>query len=408
MAYFFQSAVRIANILAKLVISMNPKDFVSTETGRVILTPQGFHAFVPEKLPPAIEFSADLVKLLSKADSALSELSGLGRTLPNPHLLIAPYVRREAVLSSRIEGTRASLSDLLIDELDEQPALPSRVEDVGEVRNYVAALEYGLQRLRELPLSLRLVREIHEHLMRGVRGDKATPGEFRRSQNWIGPQGSKPATAPYVPPPVNEMHECLNGWEIFLHDRESLPDLIHAAIAHAQFEAIHPFLDGNGRVGRLLITLELIERERLAQPLLYLSAFIEANRQDYYDLLQRIRTHGDWGAWIRYFLTGVEQTAKQASAQAVSLLELRDKLRAELVDKPRAQLLIDELFKNPYVTVARAQRLLAVSNPTARAVINVLTNRGMLEEVTGRQWAKLYVSRPILRAVELEDASSDR
>jgi Fic family protein len=408
MAYFFQSVASFVNILTKLAILMNPKDFVTLETGRVILAPQGYYAFIPKKLPPTLEFSPDLVKLLSKADAALSELSGLGRTLPNPHLLIAPYVRREAVLSSRIEGTQASLSDLLIDELDEQPALPPRVEDVGEVRNYIDALEYGLWRLSELPLSLRLVREIHEHLMRGVRGDQATPGEFRRSQNWIGPQGSTPATAPYVPPPVNEMHECLNDWEIFLHDRESLPDLIHAAIAHAQFEAIHPFLDGNGRVGRLLITLELIERERLAQPLLYLSAFIEANRQDYYDLLQRIRTHGDWGAWIRYFLTGVEQTAKQASAQAVSLLELRDKLRAELVDKPRAQLLIDELFKNPYVTVARAQRLLAVSNPTARAVINVLTNRGMLEEVTGRQWAKLYVSRPILRAVELEDASSDR
>ncbi len=387
---------------------MDSNDFIAPDASRVVLTPQGFYAFIPATLPPHIGFDAGLVKLLSKADTALSDLSGLGRTLPNPHLLIAPYVRREAVLSSRIEGTRASLSDLLIDELDDQPAMPSRVEDVHEVRNYIDALEHGLNRLSELPLSLRLVREIHERLMRGVRGDKATPGEFRRSQNWIGPQGSSPATAPYVPPPILEMHECLNDWEKFLHDREKLPDLIHAAIAHAQFEAIHPFLDGNGRVGRLLITLELIERERLAQPLLYLSAFIEANRQDYYDLLQRIRTHGDWQAWIRYFLTGVEQTAKQASAQAKSLLDLRDKLRAQLVDKPRAQLLIDELFKNPYVTVARAQQLLAVSNPTARAVINVLTNRGMLEEVTGRQWAKLYVSRPILRAIELEDASSDR
>jgi Fic family protein len=349
-----------------------------------------------------------LVKLLSKADAALSELSGLGRTLPNPHLLIAPYVRREAVLSSRIEGTRASLSDLLMDELDAQPTPASQVDDVREVRNYVDALEHGLKRLGELPLSLRLVREIHERLMRGVRGDKATPGEFRRSQNWIGPQGSTPASAPYVPPPVNEMHECLNDWEKFLHDRDTLPDLIHAAIAHAQFEAIHPFLDGNGRVGRLLITLELIERERLAQPLLYLSAFIEAHRQDYYDLLQRIRTHGDWPAWIRYFLTGVEQTARQASAQAKSLLDLREQLRAQLADKPRAQLLIDELFKNPYVTVARAQQLLAVSNPTARAVVNELVTRGMLEEISGRQWAKLFVSRQILRAVELDEASPKR
>jgi Fic family protein len=387
---------------------MNPDDFNAPNAGRVIRAPQGFYAFVPKNLPPAVEFSADLVRLLSRADTALSELSGLGRTLPNPHLLIAPYVRREAVLSSRIEGTRASLSDLLIDELDTPPDSPAPVEDVREVRNYIDALEHGLARLSELPLSLRLVREIHECLMRGVRSDHAKPGEFRRSQNWIGPPGSSPASAPYVPPPVNEMHECLNNWEKFLHDRETLPDLIHAAIAHAQFEAIHPFLDGNGRVGRLLISLELIERDRLAQPLLYLSAFIEANRQDYYDLLQRIRTHGDWPAWIRYFLTGVEQTAKQASAQAISLLNLREKLRAQLVDKPRAQLLIDELFKNPYVTVARAQQLLAVSNPTARAVINELSARGILEEVSGRQWAKLYVSRPILRAVELDDAVGDQ
>jgi Fic family protein len=382
---------------------MNANEFNSPEAGKVVLTPQGYHAFIPAKLPPPIEFDSDLVTRLSKADAALSELSGLGRTLPNPHLLIAPYVRREAVLSSRIEGTRASLSDLLIDELGDAPAIPSNVDDVKEVRNYITALEHGLTRLNELPLSLRLVREIHEHLMRGVHGDKATPGEFRRSQNWIGPQGSSPATAPYVPPPVLEMHECLHDWETFLHNRESLPDLIHAAIAHAQFEAIHPFLDGNGRVGRLLISLELIERGRLAQPLLYLSAFIEANRQDYYDLLQRIRTHGDWPAWIRYFLTGVEQTAKQASKQAMSLIELRETLRAKLLDKPRAQLLIDELFKNPYVTVASAQKLLGVSNPTARGVINELSARRILEEVSGRQWAKLYVSQPILRAVELDD-----
>ena len=380
---------------------MNANEFNSPEAGKVVLTPQGYHAFIPAKLPLLIEFDADLVTRLSKADAALSELSGLGRTLPNPHLLIAPYVRREAVLSSRIEGTRASLSDLLIDELGNAPAIPSNVDDVKEVRNYIAALEHGLTRLNEFPLSLRLVREIHERLMRGVRGDKATPGEFRRSQNWIGPQGSSPATAPYVPPPALEMHECLHDWETFLHNRETLPDLIHAAIAHAQFEAIHPFLDGNGRVGRLLITLELIERGRLAQPLLYLSAFIEANRQDYYDLLQRIRTHGDWAAWIRYFLTGVAQTAKQASKQAMSLIELRETLRAKLLDKPRAQLLIDELFKNPYVTVASAQKLLGVSNPTARAVINELSARGILEEVSGRQWAKLYVSRPILKAVDL-------
>ncbi|MGH8720293.1 MAG: Fic family protein [Burkholderiales bacterium] len=380
---------------------MNPSDFVAA-TGRVIRAPQGFHAFVPAALPPSITYDVDLVNVLSRSDAALSELSGLGHTLPNPHLLIAPYVRLEAVVSSRIEGTQASLHDLLIEELDSEPALPRRHQDVLEVRNYVLALEYGIERLEKLPLSLRLVREIHERLMRGVRGDRATPGEFRRSQNWIGPSGSSPANAPYVPPPVAQMTECLNDWEKFLHDRNTFPDLIHTAIAHAQFEAIHPFLDGNGRVGRLLITLELIERKRLSQPLLYISAFIEAYKQDYYELLQRIRTHGDWNRWIRYFLTGIEQVAKDASGQTRALLDLRERLRAEFTNKPRVQQLIDKLFENPYITVARAQRLLNVSNPTARALINDLVGRQVLEEVSGRQWAKLYVARLILQIVDKE------
>ncbi|MGH8729839.1 MAG: Fic family protein [Burkholderiales bacterium] len=379
---------------------MNPSDFIKASTGRVIRTPQGFHAFAPAPLPPPISYDVDLVNLLSRADAALSELSGLGHTLPNPHLLIAPYVRREAVVSSRIEGTQASLHDLLIEELDSEAALPRRHEDVLEVRNYVLALEYGMARLEKLPLSLRLVREIHERLMRGVRGDRTTPGEFRRSQNWVGPSGSTPANAPFVPPPVREMHECLNDWEKFLHDHDTFPDLIHAAIAHAQFEAIHPFLDGNGRVGRLLITLELIGRKRLSQPLLYLSAFIEAYRQDYYELLQRIRTHGDWSRWIRYFLAGVEQIARDASGQTRALLDLRARLREDFTNKPRTQQLIDKLFENPYITVARAERLLKVSNPTARAMINDLVAHKVLEEASGRRWAKLYIARAILRIVE--------
>ncbi|MDQ3414520.1 MAG: Fic family protein [Verrucomicrobiota bacterium] len=222
--------------------------------------------------------------------------------MPNPHLLIEPLMWQEAVLSSRIEGTRASLSDLL-----EADALEVRAKDqtpdVREVRNYIHAMTHGLGRLASLPLSLRLVCELHEHLMRGVRGHDKTPGAFRRSQNWIGPRGSTPETAPYVPPPVEEMMDCLGNWELFLHKHGEMPDLIQCAVMHEQFEAIHPFLDGNGRVGRLLITLFLIERNRLAQPLLYLSVFIEANRQDYYDLLQRVRTHGDWLSWLNGFCT---------------------------------------------------------------------------------------------------------
>ncbi|HEX7182267.1 MAG TPA: Fic family protein [Thermoanaerobaculia bacterium] len=334
---------------------------------------------------------------LSRADAALSELSGLGRQLLNPHLLIGPYLRREAVLSSRIEGTRASLSDLLLDEVEEGAPVDA---DVQEVRNYVEALEYGLARLRDLPLSLRLVCELHERLMRGVRGEHATPGELRRSQNWIGPPGSTPVTALYVPPPPDRLMDCLSSWELFLHDRNHLPELIQCALMHEQFEAIHPFLDGNGRVGRLLITLFLTERGRLSQPLLYLSAYFEAHRQDYYNALQRVRTDADWPGWLRLFLTGVEETAREAIGQAGRLLDLHASLRARLRQKPNATALLDELFVNPYITVPRATRLLKVSYPTARSTVVFLQKEGLLEEITGRAWGRLYLARPILDAIE--------
>ena len=228
---------------------------------------------------------------------ALSERSIAGEQLPNPHLLIAPYLRQEAVLSSRIEGTRTTLSELLMDEVSAPPR-GRDPDDLREVHNYIDALEYGLERLKTLPLSLRFLRELHERLMKGVRGAHATPGEFRRSQNWIGPPGSTLATATYVPPPVEDMRKVLGDWELFLHDRTSLPDLVQCALMHEQFEAIHPFLDGNGRVGRPLITLFLTDRGRLTQPLLYLSAYFEAHRGDYYDALLRVRTDGDWEGWL--------------------------------------------------------------------------------------------------------------
>ncbi|MGE0643436.1 MAG: Fic family protein [Nitrospira sp.] len=383
---------------------MNAKDFQSTTAGKVITAPTGYAAFVPAKLPPALTYDTELVLSLSRADAALSELSGLGRHLPNPHLLIAPYVRREAVLSSRIEGTKASLSDLLIEEM-EYPKDRTEDDDVLEVRNYVRAMQHGLDRLEKLPLSLRLVREIHAHLMKGVRGDRATPGESRRSQNWIGPSGSTIATAPYVPPPPAEMTDLLGDWERFLRDRETFPDLIQCAIMHEQFEAIHPFLDGNGRLGRLLITLFLIERKRLAQPLLYLSAYIEAHRQDYYALLQRVRTHGDWIRWIQFFLAGVTEIALEAVGQAGRLMDLREKYRARLRDKAKALALLDELFLNPYMSVARAERVLKVTNPTARQAVVMLQKKGMLEEITGRTWGKLYLARPIMETIEVKKNS---
>lgn len=378
---------------------MNKESFHSNDAGKVILTPKGYLAFIPAVLPPTILYDQHLVVALSRADAALSELSGLGRHILNPRLLISSYVRKEAVLSSRIEGTRAGLSELLIDDL----ATPDSTidnPDLKEVQNYVVALEYGVERLRSLPLSLRLVREIHSHLMEGVRGGNATPGEFRRSQNWIGPAGSTLNNAPYVPPPVDEMLGCLANWELFLQDRGNFPDLVQCAILHEAFEAIHPFLDGNGRVGRLLITLFLLERNRLSQPLLYLSSYIEAHRLEYYDSLQRVRTDGDWNSWLLFFLNGVEETSRQAIKQAGSLMDLRESLLEQTRSKPKASAMVDPLFVNPYMTVLRASQILQVSLPTARQVVNVLEDLGILREVTGRSWGKTYVAGEILNLLD--------
>ena len=378
---------------------MNPDDFRSPEAGKVFKTPSGYHAFVPVPLPPDIQYDATFVLALSRADTALSELSGLGRLLSNPHLLINPYIHREAVLSSRIEGTKADLSDLWLDEVE--AGIPDRdVADIQEVRNYITALEYGIQRLNELPLSKRLTCEIHARLMQGVRGEQATPGEFRRTQNWIGSPGSTLANAQFVPPSPEEMLIALDNWETFIHDRERFPDLIQCAIMHEQFEAIHPFLDGNGRVGRLLITMFLIERGRLSQPLLYLSQYFEAHRQEYYAALQRVRMEGDWIGWVLFFLEGVTLTARQVLHQASGLINLREKYHLQLRHKPKAVALLDELFINSYITVARAGELLQVSHPTARKTIESLQQNGLLEEITGRSWGRVYLARPILAVLE--------
>jgi Fic family protein len=303
------------------------------------------------------------------------------------------------VLSSRIEGTTTTLAELLLEEVAEGAARRDPA-DVREVRNYVTALEYGVTRLRTLPLSLRLVRELHARLMKGVRGEHATPGEFRRTQNWIGVPRSTPESAIYVPPPPEFMMEALEAWERFLHERGRVPDLVQCALMHEQFEAIHPFLDGNGRVGRLLITLFLIERGRLSQPLLYLSAYIDQHRGEYYGGLQAVHTDGEWKGWIRFFLTGVEVIAQEAVAQAAKLMELRERWRERLADYPKAAQLIDALLVNPYMSVARAQRLLKVSNPTARQLVARLEKLELLTEITGREWGRLYLARPILRIIE--------
>ena len=383
---------------------MKAENFHAPESGTLVPTMDGALAFVPAPLPPAIDYDAELVLALSRADGALSELSGLGRQLPDPHLLIAPYLRQEAVLSSRIEGTVTTLSELLIDQAGGATTERER-DDLRAVRNYVKAMEHGLARLAELPLSLRLVREVHEQLMRGVRGGTSAPGEFRRIQNWIGPPGSTLATATYVPPPVPDMMEALSLWERFLNERDTMPVLVQCALMHEHFEAIHPFLDGNGRVGRLLITLFLVERERLSQPLLYLSAFIDAHRNDYYDALLRVRTEGDRRGWLLFFLAGVAETSERAARQAATLMDLRERYHELLRRAPRAVALVDELFRNPYVTIAGAAQVLGVSTPTAKRAMDKLLDAAILEDMGERAWRRVFVAPQIMRAIEtpLED-----
>lgn len=386
---------------------MKPHDFESDIAGRPVKTLAGYWAFIPRPLPPTIHYDADLSFALSQADAALSELSGLGRYLPNPDLLIAPYVKREAVASSRIEGTQADISDLLLDEIEPKHTPPG--SDVKEVANYVAALNRGMQRLDTLPLAGRMVRDLHRVLMRGVRGETMTPGEFRTSQNWIGPPGCTLNDATYVPPPPEpEMHDCLKEWERYVNEQGRTPELIQCALIHEHFEAIHPFLDGNGRIGRLLIPLFLIQRGRLSKPLLYVSSYFEQHRQAYYWCLQRIRTHGDWASWLHYFLTAVRDSARNAIDQSQAILKLRERFRAKLAQQHRALALLDELFINPYVTVAHAMEKLGVSAPTATKTIELLETCGMLKKKTKGTWGRVWVAPPILKAVASPTDSSSR
>lgn len=381
---------------------MNAADFRDLKAGRVVQGSGGYAAFVPAPLPPDMKYDNRLVMALSQADTALSELSGLGRNLPNPHLLINPYIRREAVLSSRIEGTHTTLSGLLLDEVNES-VLHRDDADLREVRNYVMALEHGIDQLGTLSLSLRMVRDLHARLLEGVRGENQTPGEFRRVQNIVGPRGCDEFTAPYVPPPVGYLDECLHNWEWFAHERDVMPDLIQCAVLHEQFEAIHPFGDGNGRLGRLLIILFLLDRGRLSQPLLYPSAYIESHKDTYYDTLQSVRTDGDWVGWISFFLTVITESAGAGVRQASRLMDLRENSRRELRDNLNALTLLDELFINPYMTFPRAMRVLGVSNPTARRAVTALEKMGMLHKIGARQYRQLFAAMPILRVIAPED-----
>lgn len=362
-------------------------------------TLEGYRAFYPHPLPPALDWDASLIGKLSRADHILGRLSGEARRLPNPHVFIRPFVKREAVFSSRIEGTQATLGELLAAEAGAR--VERSPDDLREVSNYVVALEHGLRRLEEIPISLRLVKEMHFHLMSGVRGDHAIPGEFRRSQNWIGTPGCTLAEASYVPPPPDNLMDCLSDWERFLHESE-LPLLIVCALMHYQFEAIHPFLDGNGRLGRLLITLLLCERKALPGPFLYLSAFFEATRRDYYEALQAVTEQGDWGRWLHYFLNGIIRQSEDALSRAerINHAILEGQQRVAGRSPAAAYQLVGLLAGNPYLTARNAQEMLGVAFNTANKAIALLESTGMVEQFGDAQRGRVYVAKSLLSILE--------
>jgi Fic family protein len=358
-----------------------------------------YRAYIPKPLPPVPELDlGEIYTLLDQANSALGRLDGMSMVLPDPTLFLYMYVRKEAVMSSQIEGTQSSLSDLLMFENSEIPGVP--IDDVTEVSSYVAAMDYSLERIKSLPLSLRLIKEIHEKLMSNSRGGSKQPGEFRKTQNWIG--GEKPSKAKFVPPPPEHLMECLDSLEKFLHDENvKLPVLVKAALVHVQFETIHPFLDGNGRLGRLLITLILCSEGLLNQPLLYLSLYFKKHREDYYNFLQSLRETGDWEEWIKFFLNGVIETANQATDTAKSIMFLfeADKKMLEQKAKGASAILVihNYLQRHPLTTTTKIKDECNLVLPTILRSLKTLEDLGIVKEITGKQRHKVFVYSEYLK-----------
>jgi Fic family protein len=377
-----------------------PDETFRSRAGRYIKQIEGYSAFIPVPLPPvpSIQMNDELTRLLSNADRAIGRLDGVTIILPNPELFVAMYVKQEAVFSSQIEGTQSTLEDVL--EYEAGSVKDRGPKDVEEVVNYVRAMNRGLHRLEHLPLSLRLLREIHAELLKGVRGGDRTPGEFRRSQNWIGPANCTLDDAEFVPPPPHAMKEALDNFEKFLHDRDTMPVLIHCALAHAQFETIHPFLDGNGRVGRLLITFLLCQRQTLNRPLLYLSYYLKAHRTEYYDRLTAIRNQGDWEGWLKFFLRGVYEVSQASTTTALAMFQLRENHRDLIIEKMASSTngfkLLDHLFEVPVITIRAAEKFMEVSYVTASSIIKQMEELGILKEITGQQRNKVFRYEPYL------------
>ncbi len=384
---------------------MNPENFKNSNAGKCIrsIGKHPYWAFVPNPLPPKIELDWELVELLSEADIRLGKLAGAGQLLPNPHLLIRSFIRREAVMSSRIENTQSGLQQLLLFEADqtETPHIP----DVKEVINYVNAMEYGIKRLGQLPISTRLLCEMHKILMEGVRGENATPGLMRTKQNWIGKPNCTLMDATYIPPPVQEMKDCFTDLEKYIHSKSKEPTLIQCALVHYQFEAIHPFVDGNGRIGRLLITLMLIEGEVLSQPLLYLSDYFERHRNTYYELLLNVSQKGEWETWLKFFLDGVCEQSEDALSTVQKLLKLKDEY-AKIASEPKVPKsvnpLIEILFGKPIVSISELMKKWNSSFPTVKRGVDFLVKKGKLTEVTGKQRNRLYAANEILDVIMTE------
>lgn len=374
--------------------------------GKLIPIEGDHFAFVPDPLPRELALPPKLVYRLDIASRAVATLAGVGETLSNPHLLITPFLRREAVLSSRIEGTQASLSDVYAYEAS-GGGPPERRQDTLEVINYVTALEYGLQRLRDIPISVRLTNEIHERLLSGVRGADTRPGELRDLQVWIGSEGTSIGEARFVPPPPKLVRDLMSDWESFANENIEMPPLVKAALIHYQFEAIHPYRDGNGRIGRLLLVLFLCSEGVLPTPLLYLSAYLERNRSAYYDHLLQVSATGDWTEWLLFFLDGVADQANDAIIRSRRLRELHDIYRNRLQeDSASANMLrlLDLLFVNPYTTVSASAANLGLTKPAVRAILDKLVRLGLVQALPGK-WRRVYIARRILDIIEAPTAS---